>query len=385
MPNYTLSDSETVKNKLGALSHDELEAKEVAWVSGRQVERSLNPQIPRTFDAAHLKAIHRHLFQDVYEWAGRTRDEQVRLSDGTIASEPLLYRPGSKPFAVGPQISGGLDALAAKLRDADHLRGLPRAQFAGRAASVLAEANSIHPFREGNGRTQRIFLQELAESAGHSFEFRVVSRERMIQASIAAHEDRDIGPMKRMLDEISNPHRVAALTPAIAFLNSAKYPWNDRYVATLAWSRRRPDRRRSERRPFPGAHGFNDLDRSAFGPSISRYRKRSAREGVSLPMARFGRQFCACSSAWAIDRPIAPGRRFIGRPHRQFEWSTAITMMVLRSNSPWFGKSSIVRFERGNSGRKVGKSCPGWQIKIYRRSSRSRSSGRPKAFWAGSR
>jgi hypothetical protein len=39
--------------------------------------------------------------------------------------------------------------------------------------------------------------------------------------------------MKRMLDEISNPHRVAALTPAIAFLNSAKYPWNDRYVATL--------------------------------------------------------------------------------------------------------------------------------------------------------
>ena len=233
MPNYTLSDSETVKNKLGARSHDELEAKEVAWVAGRQVEHSLNPQIPRTFDAAHLKAIHRHLFQDVYEWAGRTRDEQVRLSDGTIASEPLLYRPGSKPFAVGPQISGGLDALAAKLRDADYLRGLPRAEFAGRAASVLAEANSIHPFREGNGRTQRIFLQELAESAGHSFEFRVVSRERMIQASIAAHEDRDIGPMKRMLDEISNPHRVAALTPAIAFLNSAKYPWNDRYVATL--------------------------------------------------------------------------------------------------------------------------------------------------------
>ena len=233
MPNYTLPDSETVKNKLGALSHDELEAKEVAWVAGRQVEHSLNPQIPRTFDAAHLKAIHRHLFQDVYEWAGRTRDEQVRLSDGTIASEPLLYRPGSKPFAVGPQISGGLDALAAKLRDADYLRGVPRAEFAARAASVLAEANSIHPFREGNGRTQRIFLQELAENAGHCFEFRVVSRERMIQASIAAHQERDIGPMKRMLDEISNPHRVAALTPAIAFLNSAKYPWNDRYVATL--------------------------------------------------------------------------------------------------------------------------------------------------------
>ncbi len=42
------------------------------------------------FDAAHLAAIHRHLFQDVYEWAGRTRDMPFTLSDGTIASEPTL-------------------------------------------------------------------------------------------------------------------------------------------------------------------------------------------------------------------------------------------------------------------------------------------------------
>ena len=40
------------------------------------------------FDAEHLKALHRHLFQDVYEWAGHTRDEQVRLRDGSIAADP---------------------------------------------------------------------------------------------------------------------------------------------------------------------------------------------------------------------------------------------------------------------------------------------------------
>jgi cell filamentation protein len=233
VPNYTLRDGETVKNKLSATSHPELEAIEVDFVKARQIEHALDPRIARTFDAAHLKAIHRQLFQDVYDWAGHTRDEQVRLPDGTVASEPLLYRPGSKPFAVGSQISDGLDALAAKLKEADYLRGLPRGEFAARAASVLADVNQIHAFREGNGRTQRIFMQELAENAGHSFDFRVVSRERMVQASIAAHEDRDIGPMRRMLDEISNPHRVAALTPAIAFLNSVKYPWNDRYLGTL--------------------------------------------------------------------------------------------------------------------------------------------------------
>jgi cell filamentation protein len=233
VPQYTLPDGETVKIKLGATSHSELEAIAVDFVKARQIEHALDPRIARTFDAAHLKAIHRQLFQDVYDWAGHTRDEQVRLPDGTVASEPLLYRPGSKPFAVGSQVSDGLDALAAKLKEADYLRGLPRGEFAARAASVLADVNQIHAFREGNGRTQRIFMQELAENAGHSFDFRVVSRERMVQASIAAHEDRDIGPMRRMLDEISNPHRLAALTPAIAFLNSVKYPWNDRYVGTL--------------------------------------------------------------------------------------------------------------------------------------------------------
>lgn len=232
MPNYTLPDGETVKNKLGARSHAELERLEMAPVAARQVEYSLNPRIPRTFDADHLKAIHHHLFQDVYEWAGHTRDEKVRLSDGTVATEPLLYRPGSKPFHTGAQIGKALEALGARIRDADYLQGLSRIEFAGQAASILAEANAIHAFREGNGRTQRIFLQDLAEHAGHNLDFRVVSRERMIQASIAAHEKRDIGPMRRMFDEISNPHRVAALTPAIAFLNSMKYPWNERYLAT---------------------------------------------------------------------------------------------------------------------------------------------------------
>jgi cell filamentation protein len=210
VPNYTLPYGETVKNKVGARSHSELEAIEIDFVKARQVEHAAHPLIARSFDAEHLKAIHRQLFQDVYEWAGRTRDERVRLSDSTVASEPLLYRPGSKPFAVGDSISKRLDELHNRLREADYLRGLPRGEFAGRAAGVLAEANAIHAFREGNGRTQRIFMQELAEDAGHSLDFRVVSR-----------------------DEISNPNRIAALTPAIAFLNSAKYPWNDRYVATL--------------------------------------------------------------------------------------------------------------------------------------------------------
>ena len=63
MPNYTLPDGETVKNKLGATSHSELEDIEVDFVKARQIEHAFDPHIARTFDAARLKAIHRQLFQ----------------------------------------------------------------------------------------------------------------------------------------------------------------------------------------------------------------------------------------------------------------------------------------------------------------------------------
>ena len=184
------------------------------------------------FDADHLRAIHHHLFQDVYEWAGQTRDERVELSDGTIATEPVMHKPGGADFLIGRFIPDALDDLAKRLRDADHLRGLSREEFAARAADLLAEMNAIHPFREGNGRTQRTFVRELAKEAGHSLDFAVVSKERMIRASIAANEDGDPTMMHRLFNEISDPSRVAALRQAIEFFEKQRFPWNDRYLAT---------------------------------------------------------------------------------------------------------------------------------------------------------
>ncbi|MFN7921954.1 MAG: Fic family protein [Bryobacteraceae bacterium] len=184
------------------------------------------------FDAAHLKAIHRHLFQDVFEWAGRTRDERVRLSDGTIATEPVLRKLHGKPFMEGPNIAGALDGIGRKLAAEKHLRGLPRDAFAARAADVMVELNGVHPFREGNGRTQRVFMETLAQQAGHVLDFRVVSRERMIQASIAGNENNDPEMMRRLFREIADPIRVAALDKAITALKEHRFPWNDRYIAT---------------------------------------------------------------------------------------------------------------------------------------------------------
>jgi cell filamentation protein len=234
VPNYTLPDGETLKNKLGANSLDELERIEADYVVPRRIEISLGRGPQGNFDAEHLKAFHRHLFQAVYEWAGHTRDERVTLSDGTVATEPILKKPEGQPFLIGPAIPAALDDIGTKFRDSNYLRGLTREVFAERAADVMIELNAIHPFREGNGRTQRVFMEQLAHAAGHDLDFTIVSKERMIQASIAAHEQDDPSMMRRMFDEISDPARAALLRESVEALEKSKFDWNERYVATLA-------------------------------------------------------------------------------------------------------------------------------------------------------
>lgn len=235
MPNYTYTNdrNSAVKNKLGAKTYDELEQLEAEKVAARAVEIELGYGPSGSFDASHLKALHRHLFQDIYEWAGHTRDERFALSDGTVATEPFLQKMDGSAFMPGPVIPKALDRIAATVREANYLRDLPREEFATRAADIMLEINGIHAFREGNGRTQRTFMQELAKQAGHDLDFTVVSRERMIQASIAGNDNDDPAMMRRMFNEISDPVRVEALDKAIGALTHFGTKWDDNYVATM--------------------------------------------------------------------------------------------------------------------------------------------------------
>jgi cell filamentation protein len=232
--NYTYPRTDTVKNIFGITSYEDLERIEAAIVKARHAELIAGHGPQNQFDARHIKSLHQHLFQDIYEWAGHTRDERVSLSDGTVACEPNLRKAGGQPFVIGPTIPAALDNIGEKLRAANYLRGLSRQEFAERAADIMADLNTIHPFREGNGRTQRVFVELLARAANYHLDFTVISKERMILASIAAHEQRDTSAMRRMFDEISDAPRVSVLKQSIAALEKLGVAWNDRYVATLA-------------------------------------------------------------------------------------------------------------------------------------------------------
>ena len=130
-----------------------------------------------------------------------------------------------------------------------------------------------------------MFLKELADGAGHMLDFSVVTKERMIQASIAAHEQGDNGMMRRMFDEISNPHRVAALRPALEAMTRHNFPWNENYVATMEPGHSVPAM-------MAGVAGDHFMARSAHAVLIGQA------HDLPSPIPRLGQEFQATASEW---------------------------------------------------------------------------------------
>jgi len=95
----------------------------------------------------------------------------------------------------------------------------------------FAEINRVHPFREGNGRAQRQFVRQLSSSVGYKLHFEVVSKERLVQASILSANG-EIAMMTRLMDEITDTERIQPLAKVIDHLKRNHFNWNDVYIAT---------------------------------------------------------------------------------------------------------------------------------------------------------
>ena len=94
-----------------------------------------------------------------------------------------------------------MSALFAWLAKEKHLRGLDKSAFAKKASHFLAELNALHPFREGNGRTQLSFLAVLADQAGHPFDMDKLKPDAMLKATIASF-DADEGPLVGVISKL---------------------------------------------------------------------------------------------------------------------------------------------------------------------------------------
>lgn len=229
-------DNGVPRNRLGLDDAEALSRIERDLTSWRMLEirEGAAPEATRgQFDLAHLKAIHEHTFQDLYDWAGVTRAEPMVIEGQDFQAAPLLFKGEESqiPFLPSPQVNDALTRTFEELREDHYLQGLPREEFADRAAKVFSEINAAHAFMEGNGRTQREFMLQLAEQAGHPLNFDVVSGYRM---GVVSEEARlgDLSGMQRMFQEISDPARVALLEQAQTALVERGFNYDASYSMT---------------------------------------------------------------------------------------------------------------------------------------------------------
>lgn len=148
--------------------------------------------IKGNFDYKHLKAIHKELFKDIYVWAGMDR-YSIGYRD--------VFCKGSSEFTHGNILPEVAEGLFKALEKENYFKGLDREASIKSLASFLNGLNILHPFREGNGRAQRLFIEELAKNAGYSLNLSSVSQYTMIQASIQGVKNKNIKGFEMILDE----------------------------------------------------------------------------------------------------------------------------------------------------------------------------------------
>jgi cell filamentation protein len=167
---YTYENSTVLINKLDLRNQDELDAYEAEISNARSGE----PLPEGGLDFEHYCAVHHHLFQDVYIWAGKPRT--VRIS-----------KQGN-PFCFPEHIETQAAKLFAELKTESFLENLAPDDFSTEAAHFLSELNVIHAFREGNGRTQLTFFAMLADNAGHPLDLEKLDPDAMLNAMIESFE-----------------------------------------------------------------------------------------------------------------------------------------------------------------------------------------------------
>ena len=165
---YCYKNTSILKNKFNIINPEKLNQVERELTSIRVYDLIRKP-IKGNFDFKHLCAIHFYIFQDIYEWAGVPRKTNIAKAN-MFCNVMFLYEQAEEVFGA--------------IKDDNYLRGLPYDEFVKRLVFHFSNINALHPFREGNGRSQREFIRELALYNDYVINFSLASEEEMLNASI---------------------------------------------------------------------------------------------------------------------------------------------------------------------------------------------------------
>lgn len=178
-------------NKLGIKDQTQLDENEALIVGVKSLQFELEP-FPEPLDFTYYKRLHRFLFEMLYEWAGTVR--KVDLS-----KQHTHFCPAGEIEPLAERMFG-------RVQEMDFFRGLPREDLILELTDFYSGVNYLHPFREGNGRTQRLYFRQLVQRAGYKLDFPVVDSDRMMIATIQAASGVDTA-LRELFDEIVIPQK----------------------------------------------------------------------------------------------------------------------------------------------------------------------------------
>jgi cell filamentation protein len=192
-------------NRLGITDSRILQVAEYRATAIRIQELDLAP-IAGDFDLAHWRAVHKHIFQDVYEWAGRERTLNLSKVDPVEKWWKSRFAPFDRIQELAAQMAGEIEAW-------NRLKGLNLADFTAGITKVFVMANHTHPFPEGNGRSTQALLSQLAREAG--YELRLSNIDKRSWNKAAARSMPQVNAREPLLTRPADAELVHAAFKAI--------------------------------------------------------------------------------------------------------------------------------------------------------------------------
>ncbi len=171
---YCYENTNTLINKLNIRDSKVLQKYE-AKITAAKLLALMQKGIIGNFDVNHINSIHKYLFEDIYPFAGKYRTENIAKG---------VFR-----FAEWEYIEPELERLLDELKKENYLENLSKEKLAERLAYYLSELNVLHPYREGNGRTTREFIRELALKNEYVLDLRKVSPKEFLDACLKSIVD----------------------------------------------------------------------------------------------------------------------------------------------------------------------------------------------------
>lgn len=173
-------------NKLNIKNQKQLDDTERSYVTFTYTDLEKNTEF-KNVDFEFYKSLHYRLFSEIYDWAGKIRTINISKKGAVFSDCKSIESTGNAKFN--------------RLKKLNYLQNMNFSEFLDELTELYNDLNILHPFREGNGRTLRLFITLLVRNAGFDISFSDCDGDFLMIATIKAYQG-DLSMLHGILSQI---------------------------------------------------------------------------------------------------------------------------------------------------------------------------------------